>query len=283
MKKNILIVLLVLTCAAKAQVTPYLQITVDKGKLEGFCNLGGADVVYMHSGLGTTDPDQVWQHIVGHWGLADGLGKMTRVVDSTYSICINVRDYYTNLASADSLHGGEGIGPMPAGATPYNIGVVFRNEGPCPVGPTGDINCIEGKDPNCKDIFIYDLPSGSPVVIKQDGDPFDAVEAHYVSGCAAAIHDISDALNGSVKVFPNPFEEKVGITLNVSPTAALVQLDVYDVVGNKVADLTSKLKPGHNYITWNGKDNGGVNLPSGTYVLKLTNGGNISTARLIKR
>lgn len=276
-KLNVILALSVITLALPAQVTNYLQVTINKGQLEGFCNLGGTDTVYMHSGLGTTDATSVWEHVVGHWGQADGIGKMTKIADSTYQICINIRDYYTNLASADSLHGGEGTGPMPNGATPYNIGVVFRNEGPCPVTPQGEINCIEGKDQNCKDIFILDLPSGNPLAYNQAGDPFPAVTARYVSGCAAAVRDISATLFGDIKVYPNPFCERLDFEFNMVPDVRKVSVELFDAMGAKVADFSERVRGGYNSFTWVPRQ-----LPTGAYVLKVSNGSATYSKRIIK-
>jgi flagellar hook assembly protein FlgD len=61
-----------------------------------------------------------------------------------------------------------------------------------------------------------------------------------------------------------------------------VQAQVYDVLGRKVADFSSSIRSGYNSFKWDGAGADGISLPIGTYMLKVTNGSEVRTAKLIK-
>jgi hypothetical protein len=292
-KLHFLVACLICSLALSAQTnTGFLQVTLHKNLLPAVCNLSNdTNGVYIHSGLGYTSNTAAWEAVVGHWGMHDGVGAMTKVDSNTYTMCMNVRDYYTNLANPDSMHGGVGIGPFPAGGTAYNIGCVFRVAGPCPLDGQGKPQCGFqggiGKDPSCKDIFINDLTltqPGSPYVTDQVGDPYDAVEAAYVANCGTTgAQDISYQFIKDIKVFPNPFKDQVDISFNMMPDVTAVHAEVYDIMGKKVADFTPSVGGGYNAFTWDATGTDGRELAMGTYLLKVSNGTEIRTQKLIKQ
>ena len=292
-KLHLLMVCLACCLYASAQTnTGYLQITLHKNLLPAVCNLSNdTNGVYIHSGVGYTSSTAAWEAVVGHWGMNDGVGAMTRVDSQTYTMCINVRNYYTTMANPDSMHGGVGIGPLPANGTPYNIGCVFRVAGPCPLDGQGKPQCGFqggiGKDPSCKDIFINDLQltqPGSPYVTDQVGDPYAAVEAAYVANCGTTgADDISYQLFKDIKVFPNPFKDQVDISFNMVPDVTAVHAEVYDIMGRVVADFTPSIGGGYNSFVWDATGKDGRELAAGTYMLKVSNGTQIMTHKLIKQ
>lgn len=280
MKKSLAIILLFAAVATQAQVTPYLKITLDRKLMKGFCDLGQGsaspvDTVYLHSGLGTTSTSAVWEHVVGNWGQANGKGRMLNEGNGVFSLTVNIADYYTNLASPDSNQvGGEGIGPMPNGATPYNIGLVFREEGPCPVDPlTGDINCREGKDTLCRDIFVVDLPSGAPYVLDQAGGEFAPVTVQYVQG--TNVNDMFNKLSASV--YPNPFVRVAEIDFEMKESKDLT-IEVSDIMGRTVTTLfNGKSVSGKNHITWDA-----LNCEKGVYFINFVSGKERYSTRIVK-
>lgn len=107
-------------------------------------NLAGATSVHMHSGA-SVDPNQVWSYVVGNWGDPNSPGLMTAQGAGRWMIGMNPVAYYNQAPN----------GPMPAGSTIQSIGMVFRESGPC-------TNCLEQKDGNNQDIFLY--PTMNPPV-----------------------------------------------------------------------------------------------------------------------
>lgn len=279
MKKFTTLLLLIAAFSASAQVTPFLKVTLDRKLMRGFCDLGQGtaspvDTVYFHSGLGTTSTSAVWEHVVGHWGQADGLGRMLNEGNGIFTITFNITNYYTSLASPDSNQvGGEGIGPMPNGATPYNIGLVFREEGPCPVDGQGNINCMEGKDTLCRDLFIIDLPSGAPYVLDQAGGNFDAVTVEYVQG--SSVNDMFNTLTANA--YPNPFVRVMELDFELKENREL-RVDITDMLGRTVATLMdAKNVSGKNHLTWDA-----MNYDKGVYFVNFTSGKEKYSTRIVK-
>jgi hypothetical protein len=292
MKKFLITAICFVCCGiASAQTnTGNLKITLHKDQLTGFCNLGNDSTgVYMHSGAGYTSSTAAWEAIVGNWGIRDGIGQMTMVDANTYTICINLKNYYMG-AKPDSLHGGEGLGPLPANGTVYNIGCVFREAGPCQLNSQGKPQCIEGKDPNCKDIFITNLPldqslGGVISVTDQIGDDFPAVTAEYVAACGTTgvSHDISSQLLKEIKAYPNPFSGSLNVEFNMIPGVTEVRAQIYDVMGRNIADFSPALRGGYNAFTWDGTGHDGQPIEKGIYIVKVTNGTDIQTKTIIKQ
>lgn len=100
-------------------------------------NLANASAVHMHSGA-STDPNQVWQYVVGNWGDPNSPGGMTAQGNGRWMMGMNPVTYYNQAPN----------GPMPSGSTIHSIGMVFRESGPCS-------NCLEQKDGSGQDIYVY--------------------------------------------------------------------------------------------------------------------------------
>jgi hypothetical protein len=79
---------------------------------------------------------------------------------------------------------------------------------------------------------------------------------------------------------PNPFSTSTNITINV-PTTKRVAVEVYDVVGNKVATLADDVfTSGSHVIEWNGTSNG-LALANGTYTVRITDGVASATQQIV--
>ena len=67
--------------------------------------------------------------------------------------------------------------------------------------------------------------------------------------------------------YPNPFNPATNVKFNI-PTAEFVNLSVYNLVGEKVAELINEvLQQGEHNLNFNASD-----LPSGIYIAKLSAG-----------
>jgi choice-of-anchor B domain-containing protein len=69
---------------------------------------------------------------------------------------------------------------------------------------------------------------------------------------------------------PNPFHESTELSFRI-PAAGRVTLQVYDVLGRRVATLLAgeRLAPGMHGVRWSGKDEGGRQVAPGAYFAKL--------------
>ena len=69
--------------------------------------------------------------------------------------------------------------------------------------------------------------------------------------------------------YPNPFNPATVISFSI-PKAENVKLYVYNLLGEKVTTLiNSDLNIGNHKVTWNGKNDFGITVPSGVYFYKL--------------
>jgi len=81
--------------------------------------------------------------------------------------------------------------------------------------------------------------------------------------------------------YPNPFNPSTTINYSL-PTSGLVSLNVYDLLGRKVASLVStEQSAGQHSATWNGKNTSGNAVPSGIYLYSLSVGNYKSTKKMI--
>ncbi len=84
--------------------------------------------------------------------------------------------------------------------------------------------------------------------------------------------DVADITMGLDPIVPNPFNGSTVVTFHV-PTASSVQIDVFDNLGNKVQTLANQqYQAGKVELNWDGRGANGVELPSGSYTIKMSVG-----------
>ncbi len=80
---------------------------------------------------------------------------------------------------------------------------------------------------------------------------------------------------------PNPFRPRTTITFS-TPKAERLDLAVFDVTGRKIRTLLcGPTEPGVNSIVWDGRDDAGRELASGTYLVRLQCGDQCQARRLV--
>jgi hypothetical protein len=81
--------------------------------------------------------------------------------------------------------------------------------------------------------------------------------------------------------YPNPFNPTTNIAFSLSEEAK-IDLMVFNLLGQRVRTLVNEVRPaGHYTVTFDGRDNGGVTLPSGIYFYRLSNGREVVTKRMM--
>ena len=69
--------------------------------------------------------------------------------------------------------------------------------------------------------------------------------------------------------FPNPFNPSTTIRYSL-PTSSNISAEIYNSVGQKVRDFNLTGQDAGTYeIIWHGKNNAGLDMPSGLYILKF--------------
>ena len=81
--------------------------------------------------------------------------------------------------------------------------------------------------------------------------------------------------------YPNPFNASTAIPFSL-PASGVVQLAVYNLAGQKVAQLIHGHRPAGTYtIHWDGRDQSGRALASGVYLYRLQVGARVETRKLV--
>ncbi|MGH7495593.1 MAG: T9SS type A sorting domain-containing protein [bacterium] len=100
-----------------------------------------------------------------------------------------------------------------------------------------------------------------------------------VSGTSTAVDDQPVATPSTFALlqnYPNPFNPSTTIVFSLE-NAALIQLDIHNLIGQKIVTLASGLWPaGEHRLSWEA-----TGLPSGIYIARLQVGGPTQTKRLI--
>ena len=133
-------------------------------------------------------------------------------------------------------------------------------------------------------------PDGAKICyVRQDMDSLDDPFALFVKDVSSAKENIGQetsvadavptgfALSGN---YPNPFNPSTHIAFTL-PSAGQVRLSVYGVTGQKVRDLVSaQLSAGSHEMVWDGRDESGATVSSGTYIARLKMGSFIASNRM---
>ncbi|MBP1657663.1 MAG: hypothetical protein H6Q31_2264 [Bacteroidetes bacterium] len=83
--------------------------------------------------------------------------------------------------------------------------------------------------------------------------------------------------------YPNPFNPSTTIRYTISgSTQGHVTLYVYDMLGRRVRTLVAEWKSAGSYVAvWDGTDDHGKPVASGSYVYRLTSGGNVASRIMV--
>lgn len=165
-------------------------VTIVFDAKQGTGGLVGVSRVFMHAGViltGSTGTD--WQHVVGTWGSPTSTGEMTSLGNDKWSITITPRTYFQAAG-------------LPANATVYRIGMVFREAGPCGGFNGASGNCKEGKETGGENIYVnlhqggFELRLITPTQSSLFVNNSDVIN---ISAAASESSTLKIEVNGSVK------------------------------------------------------------------------------------
>ncbi|UCH66017.1 MAG: T9SS type A sorting domain-containing protein, partial [Ignavibacterium sp.] len=81
--------------------------------------------------------------------------------------------------------------------------------------------------------------------------------------------------------YPNPFNSQTVISFQIK-TAAIVKLEIYNLLGNKIQTLVDEYKGVGPYSeSWDGKDENGLQVPTGIYFYRLRANDYTQTKKLL--
>jgi len=97
----------------------------------------------------------------------------------------------------------------------------------------------------------------------------------------SAVNDVVPTRSVLGRNYPNPFNPQTQIPFSLAKSGEIV-LNVYDARGHLVRRLASgEFGSGPHTVRWNGLDNKGRSVPSGTYFVRLRDAsGNVETSGL---
>jgi hypothetical protein len=159
------------------------------------------------------------------------------------------------------------------GDTPVNADTMFIQNLNGVLGAADSLNAnYPAENMWCTITGILHYDSGSYRVCPRNAA--DIQQFGLVSGVT------DEAKSLSFSVYPNPARRPV---VNFSlPTAAHVELGVFDVTGRKVATLASGHMPAGSYSRgWLGRDANGNSVSAGVYFYRLKAGNDVRTVRAI--
>jgi hypothetical protein len=112
---------------------------------------------------------------------------------------------------------------------------------------------------------------------------YDVTLAPSPMNCVPSVTSIGDTpAYPSIKlsIGPNPFSAIATIEFTLSSPAA-VRMSVYSITGERVRQVdTSNYHSGTGRILWDGKDDSGRALPSGTYLVRVSANNSTATQRV---
>ncbi|MDA3861826.1 MAG: T9SS type A sorting domain-containing protein [Melioribacteraceae bacterium] len=81
--------------------------------------------------------------------------------------------------------------------------------------------------------------------------------------------------------YPNPFNPSTVINYSL-PEASFVSIRVYNMLGQEIATLINEeVNAGVYNVTWNGMNNSGVKVATGTYIYRVVAGTNVTSKKMI--
>ena len=109
-----------------------------------------------------------------------------------------------------------------------------------------------------------------------------AMTSEFTIGLATgAVDDAEAASKYSVSASPNPFNPNTTVYFSLS-VAGHAEVVVYDLAGRKVKTLASGfMQAGDHQSPWNGRDESGRQVASGTYIYMLRAGTHVETNRMV--
>ncbi len=179
---------------------------------------------------------------------------------------VESKDFYTqnnNIQGYDGNDTNQDLDPwfLMDGAHPYQL----TDGSPCMESGAG--NFWEGA------LAHLDLAGRERIC----GESIDMGAYEYCGGLSLVPQEVPEMEKPALSCLPNPFNPRTRIQFDL-PGNCSVDLQVYDLRGRMLKSLVKgQFSAGHHEIDWNGCDNTGRSLSSGTYLYRLRAGDDVVT------
>jgi glycosidase len=138
--------------------------------------------------------------------------------------------------------------------------------------------------------YWYDYFSGDSVLVNNVLDQINLSAGEYriytdvkleTPEIGLGISDNSNKQSSTSTIYPNPSDDQFNISFNLS-TGSFVELNIYNLNGQKVRSVYSgKLPGGNNIIVWDGFDDAGIKVKQGMFLAELIIDGRKEVEKLI--
>ena len=157
--------------------------------------------------------------------------------------------------------------PILEASVPYRLTFTVKDD--APVGPT-ELSFRS----QFANLFDEQL---QPVIVNVNGITFSIERTGVI--------DLdSPSLPSEYKLsqnYPNPFNPETEIRYQL-PEAGLVRLDVFNILGQRVSTLVDEMQDaGYKAVKWNGRDDWGLDLPSGIYFYRVKVGAFSASRKMV--
>ena len=76
-------------------------------------------------------------------------------------------------------------------------------------------------------------------------------------------------MENQIAFYPNPFRGRTDLVFRLTRDA-VVDLQVFTITGRKIWETQVDAVAGDNTVSWNGRDENGLSVANGTYLVKMT-------------
>lgn len=110
--------------------------------------------------------------------------------------------------------------------------------------------------------------------------PGGEIRGQVGNASAADVPDLAADLRAGIGAFPNPARDRTVLRYK-SSRATTGEIGLFDASGRRLRTLVSgSIQAGQNDVVWDGRDDSGVAVPSGTYYYLLRTGGQTEGGRV---
>jgi hypothetical protein len=195
----------------------------------------------------------------------------------TYVRSARAQDGYLWLGSDDGIRvwlNGELVWDDPS------TGSYRLVEDKVPIHLRAGVNALLVKVKNESGSYAFSLAA-----MEEDGDTLPGIEyliqEPVTAVLSAGAENATPRTLSLAQNYPNPFNSQTVIRFT-APNAPQAELTVYDLAGQQVATLwRGACPPGEHAFRWDGRDDRGRRLASGTYLYRLRAGGQTETRKLL--
>ncbi len=132
---------------------------------------------------------------------------------------------------------------------------------------------------NLKLIFAIVFISSTFALSAQECYTIDRSRAEWT--VPVSVEEIVPESEITLECFPNPFKGGIEIKIG-APVSLQVDLEIYDMQGNRISVLLESELAGKRTINWDGLNSKGEEVGSGAYLVKLTVGTATKTSKIVK-